>query len=66
MKNTRAVVIGAAAIVLTAIFFLVPFVFVFLIASKDRTESAAAGVLLAEELRPVQQHRGGSSRPATT
>jgi raffinose/stachyose/melibiose transport system permease protein len=41
MKNTRAVVIGAAAIVLTAIFFLVPFVFVFLTASKDRTESAA-------------------------
>jgi raffinose/stachyose/melibiose transport system permease protein len=41
MKNTRAVVIGAAAILLTAIFFVVPFVFVFLIASKDVTDSAA-------------------------
>ena len=34
-------VIGVAAIVLTAIFFVVPFVFIFLIASKDVTESAA-------------------------
>ncbi len=41
MKNTRAVVIGSAAIVLSAIFFVVPFIFVFLIASKDITESAA-------------------------
>jgi raffinose/stachyose/melibiose transport system permease protein len=42
MKNTRrAVVIGASAIVLTAIFFVVPFVFVIIIASKDVTESAA-------------------------
>ena len=41
MKNTRGVVIGGAAIVLTAIFFVVPFLFIFLIASKDNTESAA-------------------------
>jgi raffinose/stachyose/melibiose transport system permease protein len=42
MKNTRrAVVIGVSAIVLTAIFFVVPFIFIFLIASKDVTESAA-------------------------
>jgi raffinose/stachyose/melibiose transport system permease protein len=40
MKNTRGVVIGGAAIVLTAIFFVVPFIFIFLIASKDRVESA--------------------------
>jgi raffinose/stachyose/melibiose transport system permease protein len=36
MKNTRGVVIGVAAIVLSAIFFLVPFAFIFVIASKDR------------------------------
>jgi raffinose/stachyose/melibiose transport system permease protein len=41
MKNTRGVVIGAAAIVLTAIFFLVPFAFTFLIASKEVTEANA-------------------------
>jgi raffinose/stachyose/melibiose transport system permease protein len=40
-NNTRAVVIGTAAIVLSAIFFVVPFIFIFLIASKDVTESAA-------------------------
>jgi raffinose/stachyose/melibiose transport system permease protein len=38
-RDTRAIVIGTAAIVLTAIFFLVPFLFIFLIASKDATES---------------------------
>ncbi len=37
MKNTRGVVIGGAAIVLSAIFFLVPFAFIFVIASKDVT-----------------------------
>ena len=41
MKNTRGVVIGVAAIVFTAIFFVVPFLFIFIIASKDITESAA-------------------------
>jgi raffinose/stachyose/melibiose transport system permease protein len=35
MKDTRAIVIGLAAIVGTAIFFLVPFAFIFVIASKD-------------------------------
>jgi raffinose/stachyose/melibiose transport system permease protein len=40
MKNTRGVVIGTAAIVLTAIFFVVPFIFIFLMASKDKVESA--------------------------
>ena len=40
MKNTRGVVIGVAAIVLTAIFFLVPFLFVLVMASKDKVESA--------------------------
>jgi raffinose/stachyose/melibiose transport system permease protein len=39
MKNTRGVVIGVAAIVLSAIFFLVPFAFIFVIASKDRAEA---------------------------
>jgi raffinose/stachyose/melibiose transport system permease protein len=41
MKNTRGVVIGGAAIVLTAVFFLVPFAFIFVIASKDVVESSA-------------------------
>jgi len=35
MKNTRGVVIGSAAILISAIFFLVPFLFIFVIASKD-------------------------------
>jgi raffinose/stachyose/melibiose transport system permease protein len=39
MKNTRGVVIGVAAIVLSAIFFLVPFLFSFVIASMDRTQA---------------------------
>ena len=41
MKNARGVVIGSAAIVLSGVFFIVPFIFVFLTASKDTTESAA-------------------------
>lgn len=40
MKNTRGVVIGGVAIVFTAIFFIVPFLFILVIASKDATESA--------------------------
>ena len=40
-RDTRAIVIGGAAILLTAVFFLVPFLFIFLTASKDVTESAA-------------------------
>jgi len=40
MKNTRGAVIGGAAIVLTAVFFLVPFAFVLVIASKTKVESA--------------------------
>jgi raffinose/stachyose/melibiose transport system permease protein len=40
MKNTRGVVIGTAAIVFTAIFFVVPFIFIFVMASKDKVESA--------------------------
>jgi len=40
MKNTRGVIIGVAAIVISAIFFLVPFAFIFLIASQDKTQSA--------------------------
>ena len=39
-RDTRAIVIGAAAIVLTGIFFVVPFLFIFLIASKDVTDAA--------------------------
>ena len=39
MKNTRGVVIGVAAIALSAIFFLVPFLFSFVIASMDRTQA---------------------------
>ena len=40
MKNTRGVVIGVAAIVVTAIFFVVPFLFILVIASKGTVESA--------------------------
>ena len=40
-RNTRGIVIGVAAIILTAIFFVVPFAFIFVIASKDVTEAAA-------------------------
>jgi raffinose/stachyose/melibiose transport system permease protein len=40
MKNTRGVVIGGSAIVLTAVFFIVPFLFIFVIASKTLSESA--------------------------
>jgi raffinose/stachyose/melibiose transport system permease protein len=40
MKNTRGVVIGLAAIVLTAIFFIVPFLFILVTASKTLQESA--------------------------
>jgi raffinose/stachyose/melibiose transport system permease protein len=38
MKNTRGTVIGLAAIVGTAVFFLVPFAFILLIASKPLAE----------------------------
>lgn len=40
MRNTRGVVIGGAAIVVTAVFFIIPFLFILAIASKDRVESA--------------------------
>jgi raffinose/stachyose/melibiose transport system permease protein len=40
MKNTRGAVIGGSAIVFTAIFFLVPFAFILVIASQSRVESA--------------------------
>jgi raffinose/stachyose/melibiose transport system permease protein len=39
MKNTRGVVLGLAAIVVSAIFFLVPFAFIFLIASSSVTQA---------------------------
>ncbi len=39
--NTRAVVIGGASILVSAVFFLVPFLFIFLIASKGVTEANA-------------------------
>src|SRR5215212_9606847 len=41
MKNTRGVVIGVAAILLTGLFFVVPFLFIFVIASKDITAANA-------------------------
>jgi raffinose/stachyose/melibiose transport system permease protein len=40
MKNTRGVIIGVAAIVLTAIFFIVPFLFILVTSSKTLQESA--------------------------
>jgi raffinose/stachyose/melibiose transport system permease protein len=39
MKNTRSIVIGIIAILGTAVFFLVPFIFVFLTASKPLAEA---------------------------
>src|SRR5215213_7802088 len=39
MKNTRGIVIGVIAILGTAIFFLVPFAFIFIIASKPLAEA---------------------------
>ena len=40
MKNKSGVVIGGSAILLTGIFFLIPFAFIFVIASKDTVESS--------------------------
>ena len=40
MKNTRGAVIGGSAIVLSAVFFIIPFLFIFVIASKTLNESA--------------------------
>jgi raffinose/stachyose/melibiose transport system permease protein len=39
MKNTRGVVIGGLAILASAIFFLVPFLFIFVVGSMDRTQA---------------------------
>jgi raffinose/stachyose/melibiose transport system permease protein len=39
MKNTRGVVIGGLAILLSAIFFLVPFLFIFVIGSMGRIQA---------------------------
>lgn len=41
MKNTRGAAIGGAAIVVSAVFFLVPFAFILLVASQDRVQSNA-------------------------
>ena len=40
MKNVRGVVTGTIAIILSAVFFLVPFAFIFVTASKSVSESA--------------------------
>jgi raffinose/stachyose/melibiose transport system permease protein len=39
MKNTRGLVIGLIAIAVSAVFFLVPFAFIFVIASMTRTQA---------------------------
>ena len=39
MKNARGVVVGGVSILASAIFFLVPFAFILVIASKDRAEA---------------------------
>ena len=57
------VVIGIAAIVLTAIFFVVPFIFILVIASKPIGEANLVGVLLAVELRAVRQSGAGARCP---
>jgi raffinose/stachyose/melibiose transport system permease protein len=43
MRNVRGVVVGSAAILVTAVFFLVPFAFIFVTASKTATESSLLG-----------------------
>ena len=60
--TTPGAVIGIAAIVVSAIFFVVPFVFILLIASKPSPRRPAR-VLLAVELRPVRQPGAGVRRP---
>jgi raffinose/stachyose/melibiose transport system permease protein len=40
MKNVRGVLVGSVAILVTAVFFLVPFAFIFVTASKNATESS--------------------------
>src|SRR5690349_13909882 len=40
MKNIRGVIVGVIAIIVSAVFFLVPFAFILITASKDKTESA--------------------------
>jgi raffinose/stachyose/melibiose transport system permease protein len=40
MRNARSVLVGSAAIVVSAVFFLVPFAFIFVTASKSVSESA--------------------------
>jgi raffinose/stachyose/melibiose transport system permease protein len=39
MRNTRGAVIGVAGIVFTGIFFVVPFLFILLLASQDRVQA---------------------------
>jgi raffinose/stachyose/melibiose transport system permease protein len=39
MKNARGVVIGGVAILASAIFFVVPFLFIFVVGSMDRTQA---------------------------
>lgn len=40
MRNARGVLVGSAAIVVSAVFFLVPFAFIFVTASKSVSESS--------------------------
>ena len=46
-----------AAIVVTAIFFVVPFLFIFLIASKDVTEANALEFSWPTNFAAVPEHR---------
>lgn len=39
MKNARSVIVGGVAILVSAVFFLVPFAFILVTASKDRAEA---------------------------
>jgi raffinose/stachyose/melibiose transport system permease protein len=63
MKNTRGIVIGLIAVIFSAIFFLVPFAFVFLIASSTVTQanllqfSWPQPFVLLDNLRQVVQAR---------
>ena len=53
------------AIVISAIFFLVPFVFILLIASKPLAEANLLQFSWPSNVRPVRQSGGRLSRPGT-
>jgi len=54
MRNTRGVVIGGVGIVFTGIFFVVPFLFILLLASQDRVQSNELRFALPRDFQLLQ------------